>query len=408
MAPIGRLLVLALGTSQLVCWGISYYLICVFADPIVADTGWSAAQVHGGFSLALVVMGLVSGRVGRLVDRHGGAPVMSAGSLCCAAGCTLLATCHGLPQYYLAWLLMGLAMRLFLYDAAFASLARIGGSAARGPIARITLLGGLASTVFWPLGHWLAAALGWRGALGVYAALSLATLALHLPIPRSVAAPRAASPATAPAAAGRRHATTCAWLYAWIVSGAGLLNSAMSAHMIGLLAALGLGTAAAIEVAALRGVGQSAARLVEVLFGRHWNAAGLNLAAVSMLPLAFLAVVPAPVSIAAGLAFTMLYGAGNGLVTITRGSLPLLLFEAHVYGSLVGRLLAPGFLFAAAAPMAFAWLLQAGGPRAALYAALAVALSMALASLLLRHLVGASSGIARPAGTPKDRTNTAD
>lgn len=391
-------LVARLGTSQLVCWGISYYLIGVFAERIIADTGWSAAQVHGGYSLALVVMGLISARVGRLVDRRGGRTVMSLGSVLCALGCLLLATTESLTSYYLAWLLLGCAMRMFLYDAAFAALARIAGRDARQPISRITLLGGLASTVFWPFGHWLAETFGWRSAMATYAALALATLFLHRAIPsmRRNNGPSAVAATPPPQV---RHPRACALLFAWVVTGAGLLNSAMSAHMIGLMAALGLGMPLAIQVSALRGIGQTSARLVEVVFGARWHAASLNLAATTLLPLSFLAAWPAPLGVAGATALAALYGAGNGLVTITRGSLPLALFDARRYGQVVGRLLAPGFLFAAASPLAFAWLLDGAGARSALSVALAVAASMAVASIALWRLArpepAAGSGMSR-------------
>lgn len=190
---------LRLGLSQLVCWGISYYLIGVFGERMVAGLGWSPALVYGGFSAALVAMGVVSPAVGRTIDRRGGRAVMSAGSLLLALGCLGLGTATSVPVYYLAWLCLGVAMRMTLYDAAFAALARIGGAAARRPISQITLLGGLASTSFWPIGQWLADALGWRGAVLVYAGFALLTLPLHATIPRPVTAATHGTAAKAPA-----------------------------------------------------------------------------------------------------------------------------------------------------------------------------------------------------------------
>lgn len=145
--------------------------------------GWSGPQVYGGFSVALAVMGLTSPWIGRLIDLNGGRPVMSAGSLLLAIGCFGIALSHSLASYYLSWIVLGLAMRLSLYDAAFASLARIAGSGAKRPISQITLLGGLASTVFWPIGFFLAESIGWRAALYVYALFALLTIPLHLAIP---------------------------------------------------------------------------------------------------------------------------------------------------------------------------------------------------------------------------------
>lgn len=189
---IGRRTIVCLGISQLVCWGITYYLIGVFGELIAADLGWSRTVVYGGFSIALLAMGIVSPLVGRLIDHLGGARVMSLGSVLCTLGTAGLALAHGFAAYYAAWICLGVAMRATLYDAAFATLARLGGPDAGRPIAQITLLGGLASTCFWPIGHLLAESFGWRGALLVYALIALATVPLHLAIPRGrYEAPRA-------------------------------------------------------------------------------------------------------------------------------------------------------------------------------------------------------------------------
>ena len=137
---------------------------------------WSRPLVYGGFSAALVVMGLSSPLTGRFIDRYGGKQIMVAGSLLTSLSCAALATTQTIASYYAAWICLGLAMRLTLYEAAFASLARIGGPQARRPIAQVTLVGGLASSTFWPIGHTLADVAGWRGGVLVYAALALLTI----------------------------------------------------------------------------------------------------------------------------------------------------------------------------------------------------------------------------------------
>ena len=157
---VSRRTVWCLGLSQLVCWGITFYMIALFGELIAADMGWSRSAVFGGFSAALVVMGATSPLIGRLIDERGGRPVMVAGSCLSALGCVVIASAHDLAVYYAGWLCLGLAMRMCLYEAAFAALARIAGPAAKRPISQITLLGGLASTAFWPIGHALAEAFG--------------------------------------------------------------------------------------------------------------------------------------------------------------------------------------------------------------------------------------------------------
>jgi MFS family permease len=393
MAAIPRRTAFAMGAAQLVCWGISYYLIAPFGPFMAAELGWSIAAIHAGFSAALIVMGLSSAWIGRVIDRRGGGPVMAAGSLATALACAGLALARGPILFVAAWLVLGLAMRMTLYDAAFAALARLGGPAARRPIAQITLLGGLASTVFWPLGHWLAGAIGWRAALLVYAALALATGLVHRSIPagRHVAAPvrqESAPPIDRTAAA----------LYALIAALTTFLNSGMSAHMIGILAGLGVAGPAAVGLATLRGIGQSSARLAEVLSGARVHPLALGVVATSLLPLCFAAGLGAGGSAAAGAAFALLFGAGNGLLTIVRGTVPLVLFDPRAYGAVVGRLLAPSFYLSAAAPLAYALVIDRGGERTALV------LSLAIAALTWM----AAAWLAARSPNPKSRSSIED
>jgi len=396
---IARRTIAVLGASQLVCWGISYYLVALFAPFMTAELGWSTAAVHGGFSAALVVMGLTSPLVGRLIDRHGGAPVMTAGSLITALGCAGLALAGHLAVYYAAWLCLGVAMRMTLYDAAFAALVRLGGPAARRPIAQITLLGGLASTVFWPMGHWLAGTFGWRAALLVYAGLALATGFLHRTIPReryrgSTPAPESsveslppsASPAHASASTPpgpHPSAAMAAGLYALIAALTTFMNSGMSAHMFHILGGLGAAAPVAVAIATLRGVGQSGARLAEVLFGGRLHPLVLAVLATSLLPVGFAAGLFSGQSSFFGAAFALLFGAGNGLVTIVRGTAPLVLFDARAYGALVGRLLAPSFFLSASAPLVYALVIDAAGASAALHLSIVIAAVTCAAAALL-------------------------
>ncbi|ANN80311.1 MFS transporter [Bordetella flabilis] len=389
--PVPSSTVFCLGLAQLISWGVSYYLIGGFGGYIGNAQGWARDTVYGGFALGLLVMGLTSPITGRLIDRHGGRKVMMAGSILNAAGCAMLAFCHTLPVYYAAWLVLGLGMRLTLYDAAFAALARIGGPHARRPISQITLLGGLASTAFWPLGHYLAEQYGWRIALLVYAGCALATLPLHWAIPggRHGEGPQAQAPvARAPLALRRADVLIGGGLYAMVATMANFLNAGMSAHMIGLLDGLGLGAAVSVWIATLRGVGQSGARLCEVLFGRRVEPLLLNLVACLLMPLAFVAGLYSGRADAAAIAFALLYGACNGILTITRGTVPLVLFDHRTYGGLVGRLLVPSFILSAAAPVVYAAVMDGWGLQWGLYLSLACTGLMLLAAVLLMARFG--------------------
>jgi len=380
--------VVALGVSQLVSWGISYYLIGVLGPLMVSDLHWSRAMVYGGFSAALLASAASSPLAGRWLDRLGGAWVMTLGSVVTALACLALAVAHGVALYYAAWIAMGFAMRLTLYDAAFAALARMGGPLAKRPIAQITLLGGLASTVFWPVGGFIGERYGWRAAVLVYGAFALAMIPLHASLPRSRYAhppPEKGAPA-GPAPAAAHPDRLAQVLYSLIVALVTFLNSGMSSHMIGILSGLGLAASTAVWVSAARGIGQSASRLAEIVFGHGVSPLRLNLLATLVLPASFALAFWSGSFVAVALAFTFSYGAGNGVATITRGTLPLVLFDVRTYGAIVGRLLVPSFLLSAAAPLAYAEASQRFGPQGALWlsigaAAIALAASVALAAI---------------------------
>lgn len=389
---IERSTVLRLGLGQMICWGVLYYLVGLMGPRIAEDLGWSLTAVNAGFALGLLVMGLVSPLAGKLIEAQGGRRAMSWGALIGAAGCVGIAFAHGPVVYFAAWILNGVSMRLTLYDAAFAALARIGGGGAKRAMAQITLLGGFASTVFWPLGDALADAFGWRGAMIAYALFSAASALLYRTIPDGRFADAAAEDPAVEAAdestsAGPRdRQRLAAWLYAIAVALVSALNSAMSAHMIGLLAGLGLAAQTAVWTSALRGFGQTAARGCEVLFGARVRAVDLNLVAACILALCFPVALFAGASLAAAVAFVLLFGAGNGLSTITRGTLPLAFFDPKVYGSLVGRLIAPSFLLSAAAPVGYALVMERFGAEAAVWLSAGLGFAAFAAAIGLRAL----------------------
>jgi MFS family permease len=391
---ISRGLVWRLGLSQLLCWGVSYYLIGVLGERIAAELGWSSTLTYGGFSGALVVMGLVSPFVGRLIDRNGGRAMMAAGSVILALGCVGLSVSHGVIVYSLSWAVLGVGMRMTLYEAAFATLVFIGGASARRPISQITLLGGLASTVFWPIGQLIADAFGWRGAALAYAGIALLTLPLHLAVPRSRSGAERTASAHFPAAPLTRTAgdrRLAGMLYALLVMLGSFLNTGMSAHMIGLMTGLGMAGALAVWVATFRGIGQSLARLGDVLSGRNVSPLRLGVVATGILPICFVAGLFSGVSVWAAVIFAFGYGAGNGLLTIVRGTQPLVLFDHRSYGTLVGRLTAPGFYVSAIAPISYAYVIDRFGDRMALHLSAGVAALALAAALTLFLRFGARS-----------------
>ncbi|MCE1236266.1 MAG: MFS transporter [Hyphomicrobiales bacterium] len=376
-------LTLALATSQLVAWGVGYYAIGVFGPRIVAEEGWSRAEIHAGFSLALVAMGLVSPAIGARVDRVGGRAVMTGGFLLLALGLGLAALARRPVEWWVIWPLIGVALRMTLYDACFAALVRVDPAAAARAIAAVTLAGGLASTVFWALGDRLAEAFGWRVAMAVFAAIAAvaAVLPLALPAAPSRHAPPPATdgaPTPLPPIGHPRDIR----LFAALIVATSVLASALAAHMIPLL--VGLGLTLPVAVAAARGVGQSVARAVDVLYGRRLPPLDLALLAAALLPATLAAAPFAGVSTLAALAFSFGGGAGNGLMTIARGVAPLVLFDPKRYGAITGRIAAPAFWTSAAAPFVVALALDRGGAGLALAVLAVPAVAAFTAAFALR------------------------
>ena len=264
----------AVGIIQILAWGSSYYLLAVLAGPIARDTGWSYPWVIAGVSLGLLVAGAVSIRVGRTIEEFGGRRVLAASALLLAAGLAVMAMAPGVPIYLAAWVLLGAGMGAGLYDAAFSTLGRLYGAQARSAITQLTLWGGFASTVCWPLSAWLVEAVGWRGACLAYAGLHLVvTLPLALfAIPREsrreLVAPQTDA-AVLPSEALANRASMV-WLLAAILTAAGVVAAIWSVHLITILQAGGVGLASAVALGALVGPAQVGARVIEMASGgRH-------------------------------------------------------------------------------------------------------------------------------------------
>ncbi|WP_246777192.1 MFS transporter [Microvirga sp. VF16] len=369
--PSPRAVISALGITQILAWGSSFYLPAVLAQPIAADTGWSLGWVVGGLSIGLLAAGLVAPRVGRTIDRKGGRPVLIGSSVLLGSGLATLGLAHSLPIYLAAWLLMGVGMGAGLYDAAFATLGRLYGKQARRAITTLTLWGGFASTVCWPLSAYLVEHLGWRGACAVYAALQIfISLPLHAFVLPGIGTVRPdtkpsgqSSDAPAPAVLTDGRRTQAFLLLATVLTLGAMTASMIGVHLLTFLQSRGLELAAAVGLGALVGPSQVGARVIEMAFGRHYHPIWTMVASVTLVASGvILLLVGFPI-----LAFALaLYGAGNGIGSIAKGTLPLALFGPSGYASLMGKLAMPSLLAQALSPSIGAILIDVGGPDAAL------------------------------------------
>jgi len=360
--------VLALGITQITAWGTSYYCLGVLAGPISQDTGWSRGFVFLGFTVALLAMGLVSSAVGRAVDRHGARAVMTLGTLFVSTGLFALAHVRSEAAYLAVWVFLGLGMRLCLYDAAFAALVQVAPSRGRTAISYLTLFGAFASSVFWVVGHALNEQVGWRQTLVLFALINLVVcLPLHwLGLARretaEAAAPTGAAAAAAdgPPLAGRTRSIAIV-LFALIMSLNGFVFGVISVQLVPLLEAAGLATAAAVWVASMKGVAQFGGRVIEILFARNLRAITVGRIAVGVLPPSLLLLLAGTGSLPLIVAFTLLMGASQGVITIVRGAVPLALFGAKGYGAVLGAIATPVLVVNAASPTVFAWIVDRWG-----------------------------------------------
>jgi hypothetical protein len=360
--------VVALGITQITAWGTSYYCLGVLAGPIARDTGWSRGFVFLGFTVALLAMGLVSNAVGRAIDRRGGRAVMTLGTVVVSIGLLALSHVRSEALYLVVWVFLGLGMRLCLYDAAFAALVQIAPSRGRKAISYLTLFGAFASSVFWVIGHALEEHLGWRQTLVVFALINLAVcLPLHWFGLARRESDRRAGPAPVPAASPDGpplESTTrsiAIALFALIMSLNGFVFGVVSVQLVPLLEAAGLATAAAVWVASLKGVAQFGGRVVEILFARNLRAITVGRIAIGILPPALALLLVGGKSLPLVVAFTLLMGASQGVITIVRGAVPLALFGAKGYGAVLGVIATPVLVVNAAAPTVFAWIVDRWG-----------------------------------------------
>ncbi len=373
-----RRLALILGFTQTLAWATTYYLPAVIVRPAAETLHHSTTELLVGYSWSLLVAGLVSPRVGAWIERHGGRGALATGTVVMAAGLLLLAAVPTLPGWYLAWTVIGAGMALGLYDAAFATIGRLLGLEARPAIVGVTLLAGFASTVGWPTGVALIHQFGWRATAVAYAGVHLA---VNLPLLLTLI-PRAAPAPPAPAITATTKTDTSGGLFAPLLLGTffcvrAAISAVVSVHALTLLHGVGLDAVAAVSVAALFGPSQVFGRILEWAFGRWIDPLTGSWMGAALLPFGVAALLLGGPAVG----FAVAYGMSNGILTISRGTLPMFLFGARGYATRLGRLALPQLLAQAVAPTAAAPLV-ASLPAPTIFGGLGIAAVVALLCLL--------------------------
>ena len=356
-------LVLALGVTQIIGWGSLCYAIALLFQPLGIAVASDQATVVGAFSVALLVAGLSSSAVGSLIDRYGGRWVMGLGSVLSGVLLALLTQVSTVGQLYLVWVGLGLAMAASLYDPAFAVLTQVFQGKQRQAITVLTLFGGFASTIFWPLTQALVTTYGWQHALWSLALLNLAVcVPLHLVfVPTRLKTKAGPMPQATRSPSPLRQILREPRFYGLSVAFAGnaLVFAAVSVHLITILHRQGLSLAQAAWIGACIGPMQVLGRVLESFFMARFKPSQVGVLAMGLLPGALLLLAIFPNQMFGYLSFALLYGMCNGVMTIVRGTLPAELYGREHYGAVNGVMAMPVLMAKAAGPIAASLLLGA-------------------------------------------------
>jgi hypothetical protein len=369
---------------QAVTYGTLYYAFAVLKQPM-AQSGIDTRLLLAGLSGSFLISAAIAPRVGRAIDAFDGRKVMALGTLAGGLACAALSLSERPAFLIFACGLLGIAFAAALYDAAFSTMVRVAPRDGRSAITIITLIAGFASTLFWPITHWLESRFGWQMTWQIYALLNGGLLApayawlLPRPSTGQIHAERPPPEGSSVRPVSGRRIFV---LLSIIFSGAALVSATLAIHVIDILRRSGLADGEAVAAASLIGASQVAGRLMQFLLNRHVPILATAVFVVTSMPLSLL-VLATTGSLASAIAFAILYGLANGLLTILRGALPLRFFGARGYGTLMGKLASPPLLAEAMAPALSGIVFASLGDTVSLLLLLALALTSFAATVLL-------------------------
>ncbi|MBY5903852.1 arsenite efflux MFS transporter ArsK [Rhizobium leguminosarum] len=388
----------ALGLTQIIGYGTLYYSFSILAPGMAKDLGMSLEQVFGVFSASLFVGGLSAPMIGKQMDRIGAATVLTIGSMLSALTLALCAWSPSIVVFALAAVLIEVASGMVQYQAAFAALVESDPKTASRSITYLTLIGGFASTIFWPITAALMGYLTWREIYVAFAVLNLfVCMPLHLLMARKGRAASASGSrpvrdhVVGAVPPERRRGAMIVVSAAFAILGFTLAS--ILAHMVPMLGDLGLGTAAAV-VGSLFGPAQVLSRLLNMIFGTRLSPPILAVISAALMVVGIVILGMNGDWLPGAVAFAICLGLGSGINSIAQGSLPLYLFGSDGYGTITGKIAAARLALGASAPFAFAAAMQSFGIVLSLFAtaALGVVGMAAFASVAMttrRDLVAA-------------------
>jgi MFS family permease len=385
ISPTARV-TLGLGFTQIVGWGTTYLMPSVLGRHFQDDLGISAELVFAGITVMFAVNAVCSPRIGRVVDRIGARSLMATGSVIYALALVSVSMSQGALSYLACWAVMGVASTLALSTPASIAIVQVAGPRSRQAIAMLTIIGGLASTLFWPLTGVLEPALGWRFTLLLYAAVHLgACLPIHLlilprrpPVHPPAASTSAASGTVAPDDLDRVYL-----LLSISLAFGAFVFTGVQLQMIEMLRGLGHSPAQALLLASMIGPAQVSVRIFELVFGHRYSIMRSAVLGSMMLPVGLGVALLAGDIFAGALFVVVTYGMSNGLKAVQRATLPLALFGRAQFGAYMGRLALPQGIVSAVSPPIMAAVLARFGTPTALWLTFFVAVVSLVAMILL-------------------------
>jgi MFS family permease len=387
-------LVVALATTQMIGWGTTYYLPSMLSLPLQRELGLSPRVVFAAIAAMMITSALCSPMLGRYLDRASVRPVMVTGSVLCAAGLAFLSQAQGALSYLAAWVVIGLSTVMVLTLSAHAAVVKAYDAEARRALVLLVVAGGWSVTVFWPLTEFLLRQMNWRQVVLVYALVHLLMAApIHAifvghnhRVAPAEKLEQARPPAVSPRLAdGSRSAGFLLTILAF--APAGFVSWGLPLHFVAIFQEAGIALALAVLLGSLSGPSQMFARIVQWLWlDRIIDPVKLALlASLATVPVVALPLFLTFDAVFAGI-FVVTYGVTSGWTSMARATLPLVLFGSGGFATLLGRLAMPLNLIFAVSPMVYAYVMELGGPQAAVFMSLLLTLVSGLAFVRLARL----------------------
>jgi MFS family permease len=384
------LITLPFAVAETIVWAAYYYSFPALLLIWERDLGWGKMELSGAFTLALVVSATLAPLVGRLIDR-GHTSLTFAGSALAAAGLLAsLAAVTELWQFYLLWAGLGVMMAGSLYEACFAVVTRTLGPLAKRGITIIALVAGFAGTVAFPSAHVLAAWLGWRGAVLVFAA-AVAFIAVPLVLIASVVGERHRSQSGDAAKASLQFGQALTvvkdpafWRLFLLFAVVAINHVALLTHLLPILADRRVAAETAVLAASMIGPMQVVGRVIMITLGRNASSRLVFTICLVSTASAALLLLGAGVSPVFLFGFVILQGAGYGVTSIVRPVFTAEQFGRENFGTVAG-LLAIAFVGGSAAAPTIAALIWTVGGYSVVIGFASLASILGLLTLVIRR-----------------------